>query len=130
MNFYIGFAIAVILIFTFPYLKCAVKRIVLYIKLKIHCAKNNAKLYLVHPLSLFAFNHGKGCDLYIETGREILSVKLFGVTGYLAHLIFHNERKYTIRKSLPLFGRWGTSLDLTFQSKETALPVYNFTRRF
>ena len=29
-----------------------------------------------------------------------------------------------------MFGRWGTTLNLSFQSKETLLPVYKFDRKF
>lgn len=130
MKLYIISAIIIAFIFAFPYLKAGIRRIRLYIKLMVLCARNNARLYLVNPLSIFAFNHGKCSDMYIETQYEILSIKLFGITGHLAHLVFHGDRKYTVKKSLPLFGRWGTTLNLSFQSKETLLPVYKFDRKF
>ncbi len=129
MEFWIILGAAILLILSLPYLRLICKRISLAIRLKKACADASCRLIPARFLWFIGARSARGCDLYIETRREIIAVKLFSVLRKKNDLIFTEGGKYFIRRYVAVIAAGG-GFRYPFDGRRRALPDYDFRRNF
>lgn len=121
--------LAVILtISALPYARCLIKRIILAIKLTAVCKRCGYKLRRAHPLWFLGSKHGAEYDLYIEKGRYLFAVKLFGTQRYTSELVFTSEGNYFVRNFIAVFAAGG-AVRMPVESKTRKMKHYSLSRR-
>ncbi len=129
MEFWLTVGAIILFILAFPCLRLFFKRISLAIRLKRACKSSGNRLVGAHFLWFLGSRSARGCDFYIETRREIIAVKLFGVTNKNADLVFTADGKYFIRNYIAIIAAGG-GIRYPIDGKHRALPDYDFRRRF
>ncbi len=129
MEFWLTVGAIILFILAFPCLRLFFKRISLAIRLKKACAEAKAQLIPAHFLWFLGSRSARGCDLYIETRRNIISVKLFGVSDKKADLVFTSDGKYFIRNYIAIIAAGG-GIRYPLDGKQHRIPDYDFRRRF
>lgn len=109
------------LIVLYPFCRCLVKRTVCFYRVKKACREMEYRMYPTHPLWFMGSKYSKKCDLVIETDRELLSVKLFGMTRHHSVLVLMNGGSYCVRSFFPMF-----YLHFPIESRHRKLPMYDF----
>ncbi len=126
--FYIILALT-IFILSYPYVRCFFKRLIALIKIKSICRKKKYKLYLNHIFSFLGNKYAKNCDFYIETNKELFSIKLFGVSRRPTILIFKDNGEYFVRNFiLTIF--YGQGIFMHFNGRPKKIRTYNFRYKY
>ncbi|MBQ7321095.1 MAG: hypothetical protein IJW99_03265 [Clostridia bacterium] len=126
MEFWIFLLSLIVLFLAFPYLRCFVKRLICFGKIRRLCRKKQYRLFGTHPLWFLGGKHSVRCDCYIETPSEVYAVKLFGLPRRLTVLILKDNGTYVIRS----FMAWLPHVRFTFHSKPRRIPVYDFRYKY
>ena len=96
--FWLWVVVVATVIVSVPFFRFFIKRIVLLLKLKTYCKKHKYRL-LGNRFCWFLRNRvGREYDFTIETEKEILAVKLFGMFRKNTKLIVKENGEYLIRK--------------------------------
>ena len=130
MDFWIALGAAAALIVGYPYLRCFVKRIILYAKIKRLCQKRSFQFYPAHPFSVFGSKDRAKCDFYIETKRELLAVKLFACKRAHADLCFTQTGEYYFCNYVAFISNIGIPLRIPLETKIKRLLHYDFRYRY
>ena len=86
---------AIIALVACKYIYFVIKRSRLLFKLK----KANAKVTGTHKFWFLGTRGGEKCDFYVETEKEILSVKLFNCDDHrFSKLVLTDDRHFFFRK--------------------------------
>ena len=115
-----------ILLVTYKYIIFLVKRFCLFLKLK----KTNAKVIQNHKLWFLGTRRGKSCDFYIETTKEILSIKLFNCGDRSSTLVLTDNLHYFFRKRAIFVSMSPGSLEVPVEGCYQSRTNYNFNYRF
>ena len=119
---------AVLILWGIPTLRCAVKRIILAIKIKKLCKARQFRLYK-GLLWFLGGKHGVHSDVEIETSDAIYSVKLFGLPRRRRLLMLEPNGKYFIRNIILMTAFTTQAAVFKIDGKERRMPVYQFCDR-
>lgn len=106
-----------------------IKRITLYVKLKIRCRKNGCSLIPAHFMWPFGTKRGRRYDFYIEFPDAVYAVKLWNTRGVTEELTFTDDgyahsRVYTRIPVFRMIFFW-----YPHDTKKYRLPQYELTRQ-
>lgn len=127
---FVCFILFIVLFFEMiPRVRFFIKRIVCLIKITRICHKKKYKLHKTHPLWFLGRKNRRWCDCYIETPKEIFSIKFFSTKRRLNILILKENREYFIRRLLVLswivYFAW-----FKFDGNVKKLPDYDFRYQY
>ncbi len=94
MDFIIGILIIIGIIISFKYVRAFFKRLVFMFKLKKLCAENSYKLYTNSFLWLLGKTPHNGCDFYVETEKQVYSVKFLFIPYKSRGITFIGSSEY------------------------------------
>lgn len=115
---------AAVLLWGFPFLRCAIKRLQLQSKLKKQCANSNLRLVPLHTLWFFGNKHCKKCDVCVESPKDVYVIKLFGLPRRQRELMLLPDSRYSIRHTIAIVGV-GMAI-YTFNGRTKQIPSYRF----
>ena len=125
MEFWLILIALIIMLVSFPYLRCLCKRLACLWKVKRLCKKKGYALQPTHTLWYLGGKRGIKCDFYIETPRNVYAIKLFGMKRRLTTLILMENGEYCIKHIV------GARHALfTWYTKPKVLPTYDFRYQF
>lgn len=116
----------IILLIGYKQIRFLIKRFSLLFKLK----KANAKVIGTRRLWFLGTKRGKSCDFYIETTKEILSIKLFDCGDRSSILVFTDNLHYFFRKHAIFVSMSPGSLKIPVDGRHKTRPNYDFNYRF
>ena len=126
MEFWIFLLSLIVLFLAFPYLRCFVKRLICFGKIRRLCRKKQYRLFGTHLLWFLGGKHSVRCDCYIETPSEVYAVKLFGTGRRRAVLVFKENGTYFVRHFIALISYVGLAARFPIESKPRRLLAYDF----
>lgn len=100
------------------------KRISLYIRLKIHCARNGYALRPAHPLWCFGTKNGSVCDFIVDGGDIVYTVKLWNTLGIKEELTFTEDGMYSSRIHTRPPARIWSVIWYSKETERTPIPDY------
>lgn len=115
----------IVWILVYPYIRCFLKRLRCFFKVKRFCKKRNYKLHGTHCFWFLGSKHNRACDFYIETPDEVYAVKLFAMLRRKSMLIFKEDGTYFIRKFAGVL--W---IPFFWNGKLKPLPSYSFRYKY
>lgn len=113
----------------YPYARCFFKRLSLRSKVMKKCREKGYFLQGTHAFWFLGGKYGKKCDVYIETEKELLAIKLFGMPRRRRVLFFTENNYFFIRRffgHMSMTGGFAFSLIEKVDSKEELIPEYDF----
>ena len=123
MKIFFASAILIWMIILYPHCRIIFKRLLLKNKITSLCRRKGYRLIPTHSFPFLGQNNDKSFDFYIETPTHLMRVKLFAAKHKHAVLKLHDQnRLYSFTNGLWLFGRWGTTIHMPFDTKLRALP--------
>ena len=122
-------AALLLLIFTFPYLRCLAKRLVLVCRLRRCCRRAGAEICPVHRLWFLGGKRGDACDFYVVTASEVYAVKLFGLPRRRVILILTERGDWRIRSFIAHTAHFA-SVCFPIEGKPHPMPQYDFHHRY
>ncbi len=125
MEFWYALLGIAVLVLVPAHIRVLFKRLVCMRKLKKVCKQKGHLLHAAHPLWFLGRRHAQSCDLYIETAREVLAVKLFGLPHKNDRLLIKENGTYVIQRVLPLLSIASASLTKS-DRRPKPMPVYHF----
>lgn len=126
MEFWIALAAVAAVILLAPRVRWLGKRIVLAVRLKRVCKKQQFSLHGAHAFWFLGGRGARRCDVYIETPTQVYAVKLFGVGRRRAVLVFKENGTYFVRHFLALLSNFGQAVRFPIESKPRRLIAYDF----
>ena len=109
----------------YPYIRCFIKRLQCYFKVKRFCKKRNFQLEKTHRFWFLGRKSDRACDLYIVTKNNIYAVKLFAMLHRHSMLIFREDGTYFIRRFVNVM--WIIN---SWNSKLKPLLNYGFRHKY
>lgn len=129
MDFLI-FVLCVALLFTLPPLiRYFFKRVLCMIKIKRICRKKKYKLHKTHPLWFLGGKYRHTCDCYVETPKDVFSIKFFGIQRRIKILIFKENNEYYTRRFFVIPYILG-NIWFKFDGDHIKLPDYDFKYKY
>lgn len=122
MEFWLLVIGIVVLYLGYPYIRCFVKRLSLRSKVKIKCQEKGYSLQGTHRFWFLGDKHGRGCDCYIETKKELIAIKLFSIPRHRRVLFFTENGEFFVRRFVSFF----PFTVYSFNRRAEALPAYDF----
>ena len=122
MKFWMFVVGVVILFVSLPYIRCFFKRLNCSIKIKNVCNEKGYTFHKNHVLWFLGGKNGKQCECYIETDKEVLSIKLFGVSKKRRVLVFLENGGYFLRRFVYVELR----IQYAFDGKVKEFPTCDF----
>lgn len=113
------------LVILFPFIRCFFKRLVCAMNIKRMCKRKNLVLHPTHILWFLGSKKRKGCDLYIETTTQVLSIKFFGAPRRLSILTFKENGNYFFRSYVALLS-YGAGFHIPIDGREKKMPNFDF----
>ena len=108
------------------YIYFVIKRSRLLFKLK----KANAKVTGTHKFWFLGTRGGEKCDFYVETEKEILSVKLFNCDDHrFSKLVLTDDRHFFFRKRAVFVSMSPGTSDVYVDGRRMSRPDYDFNYR-
>ena len=129
MAFWYGLSAIVAIVVALPFARLALRRISCAKKIKGYCKEKGYKIYPTHRLWYFSGNRSERCDLYLETEKEVLSIKLFGVSRRRRVLIFKDDGGYFIRRFISIFS-YGSVMRFPVNGRTKAMVRYDFRYKY
>ena len=128
MPFIIIFVTVTAIVLSYVYARLFLKRLKLRKKLLKVCKKRGFTLTPTHKAWWLGGKKGQNCDLHIETGKQILSIKLFQTLRRSTLLYFCPEYEYyAVICIMNLVAPRGGSFPITHTTKQRKLPQYDFS---
>lgn len=117
---------AIIALVACKYIYFVIKRSRLLFKLK----KANAKVTGTHKFWFLGTRGGEKCDFYVETEKEILSVKLFNCDDHrFSKLVLTDDRHFFFRKRAVFVSMSPGASDVYDDGRRMSRPDYDFNYR-
>lgn len=115
----------IVWIVVYPYIRCFLKRIRCFFKVKRFCKKLNYRLLGTHRFWFLGSKNNRACDFYIETQDEVYAVKFFAMLRRKSMLIFREDGNYFVRKFAGVL--W---IPFFWNDKLKSLPSYSFRYKY
>jgi hypothetical protein len=127
MPFIIIFVTVTAIVLSYVYARLFFKRLSLRRRLLKVCKRKGFTLTPTHKRWWLGGKKGKNCDLHIETGKEIISVKLFETLRRSTLLYFCPESEfYAVICIMNLVAPRGGSVPITHTTRQKKLPDYDY----
>ena len=126
MEFWYALIALVAVILLFLQVCFFVKRAIAISKLKKQCKIEGYSICGTHPLWQWGRKQAKKCDFYIETEKELFSVKLFASARRGRLLVVCENNEYFFRR-INVFFAFGSILRFYTDMSRRKFPQYDFS---